>query len=710
MDMRERRVGRVSPAGVWVAHGFSRGERELVRRSCPPPLKRWATLAGLMVLALTGCEPANEAHEKQVIVLGFDGLDPVLCDAMLAAGELPNLAKLAQRGSYTRLGTSTPPQSPVAWSNLITGTDSGHHGVFDFVHRDPETAVPFSSAATHDPPDPLPIVGNDWDSVSMFGYQFPFRATRMKTNRHARAFWEYLTESGVPAHVFRMPANYPPTESGGSHFCCLSDMGTVDLVNSQGTFSYYTEDPDERYMPLPAAGGKVHALFVNDHRAVGKFVGPVNDFKVTSEKRSRGGKSKYSEVPFVIHRDPSNSVVSISYGGQDVILNEGEWSDWYGVEFEMIPHALALKGICRFYLKEVHPHLKLYVSPFNFDPREESWEIDQPSDWSVRVSDKVGRYYTQGLPEDTKALSNKVLSRDEFLQQAELIYQERLKLLDFALDHYHGGLLFFYFGSSDQIGHTFWGVRDADHPAINDEERVKYKRVMEDVYVRLDAVVGQVAEQYPDATLMVMSDHGFGSYRRRFNMNTWLRDNGYAAMKSEYQPSAPFNFDFAETRVYALGINAMYVNVKGRETAGIVPPADKRALMDQVTEKLKAYRDPETGARVVRDVYQCDRIFSGPLVEVGPDMIVGYDTGYQGGGSLGEFPEKVIEDNTDAWCGDHCVAPELVPGVLFSSRRVGVIDPTLLDIAPTLMNAFGVAPPEQMKGRDLFATSLADGR
>lgn len=662
------------------------------------------------VLVATGCEQGNEPHETKVIVLGFDGMDAGLCREMIDAGLLPNLAKLAEQGSFSPLGTSTPPQSPVAWSNLMTGTDSGRHGVFDFVHRDPVTSIPFSSAAMDEPPKPLLLLGHSLDEVSALGYKLPLRPNLVKANRHAPAIWEYLTAAGKPVHIFRMPANYPPAESSGAHFCCLSDMGTPDLTNSLGTFSYYTTDPAEHDMKMADGGGELYPVSVSNHKVESEFVGPTNDFLVpkTGLAARLDPGVKHAVVPFAVLRDPTEAVATIRYSGKDVVLEQGEWSDWQTIEFEMIPHLVTLKGMCRFLLKEVHPHVKLYVSPFNFDPQEKSWEIDQPADWSVTVSDAVGRYYTQGLPEDTKALSNEVLSRDEFLQQAELIFEERTKLLEFALDHYRGGLLFFYFGSTDQIAHMFWGARKPGHPAITPEEHIKYKRVMEDLYVRMDEIVGRTAKRFADATLMVMSDHGFDDYKRSFSLNTWLKENGYAAMKNPFNHDESFNFDFSATRAYGLGINALYINLRGRESGGIVDPFDKQSLMDEIAAKLKAYRDPKTGGEVVKEVYQCDKIFSGPMVAVGPDMIIGYARGYQGGGSaLGSFPKEVVKDNTDAWCGDHCVATDLVPGVLFTNRKTEVHDPTLLDIAPTILQEFGLTPPEVMKGRNLFARSIA---
>ncbi|NOS99110.1 MAG: hypothetical protein HOP29_00600 [Phycisphaerales bacterium] len=651
-----------------------------------------------------GCSEEEATHAMKVIVLGFDGLDPALCEELMAAGRLPHLSALARRGSFKRLGTSVPPQSPVAWSNLMTGTDSGQHGVFDFIHRDPTTAAPFSSAAVEVPPEPLPIVGSRVDSVPAFGYELPVRPTTIKPNRHSRAFWEYLTEAGVPAHVFRMPANYPPTASAGAHFCCLSDMGTVDVVNSQGgTFSYYTSDPAEQESGLTTEGGVLYGVTVHDDRVDGQWTGPVNEYVAGA------GSPEPVRVAFVLRRDPSEDVVTVEWQDQTVLLREGEWSEWRPVTFELVPYVTTLRAMVRLYMKEVHPQVKLYVSPFNMDPQEESWEIDRPKNWSRHVSDAIGRYYTQGLAENTKALSNRIFTRDEFLRQSEIVFQERLRLFDFAMGHYRGGLLFFYFGTTDLVGHMFWGAQRAGHPGVTDEEHQRYGQVMAELYERVDEIVGRAVERFPDALLMVVSDHGFCDYRRSVHLNTWLQQNGYAVMNNPPDRKASMNFDFLQTRAYGVGLNGLYINLAGRERMGVVDSAYRQSVIDEITAKLLAFRDPKSGGAVVKTVYDGRRQYHGPLRDAGPDLIVGYMAGYRGSGesAMGAFPKAVIEDNTDAWGADHCVAADQVPGVLFSSERVRVDEPDLLDIAPTLLARFGVAAPGQMTGRDFLGGSLA---
>src|SRR5271167_5225402 len=96
---------------------------------------------------LLSCQRARAISSKKVIILGIDGLDPDLLTKFMAEGKMPNFARLAEQGSFRRLTTSIPPQSPVAWSNLITGLNAGGHGIFDFIHRDPKTLEPYFSTS-----------------------------------------------------------------------------------------------------------------------------------------------------------------------------------------------------------------------------------------------------------------------------------------------------------------------------------------------------------------------------------------------------------------------------------------------------------------------------------------------------------------------------------------------------------------------------------
>ncbi len=653
-------------------------------------------------LALPSCSEDRSA-DQQLIVLGFDGMDPKLCDELMDQGRLPTLAKLREAGGYRPLGTSTPPQSPVAWSSLITGTNPGEHGIFDFIHRDPKTYMPYASTSKTE--------AGGWP-LHLGKYEFQLQGSKVVNLRYGKPFWEYLTEGGIPAQVYRMPANYPPEESSGANFCCLSDMGTPDIRGSQGEFSYYTDGAFNFRKRL--GGGKAYQVRFKNHRAQTAFYGPGDALLAPKIKNGRAVSNPPVETPLTIYRDPSEPTARLVWDDQEVLLARGEWTDWYPVEFKMGPQVAGLaastaKSICRFYLKQVHPTFELYVTPLNIDPLSPVLPISQPAGFATDVAKVIGRHYTQGLPEETKALTHDILSRDEFLEQTEIVLTERLKMHDYALDHYEGGVLFFYFGGTDQVAHMFWGARHTDHPALTAEEHAKYKNVMADLYERMDAVVAKTIERFPEATVMLMSDHGFETFTRQFNLNNWLVENGYAVAARKGRFDVLGNVRWLRTRAYALGINGLYINLVGRERDGIVRPEDKQALMDEITAKLVAYRDPENGRQAVQEVYQADRVYSGPNVPLGPDLQIGYARTYRASWAtaLGGSAEHIVDDNTDAWCGDHCIATDLVPGVLFSTRPIGLPDPTLEDIAPTILTEFGITVPPQMKGRNVFSSQAA---
>ena len=671
--------------------------------------------AALCMVAGTGCSDNQKPADtgKRVIVLGFDGMDSRLTRNMLDEGLLPHFAKLASEGGFRPLKTSTPPQSPVAWSSLITGTDPGKHGIFDFIHRDPKTYIPYASTTRTE------SVGR---SLEWGKWKIPLSGGDVTNLRHGTPFWQYLTEAGINAHIYRMPANYPPLPSPGKgEFLTLTDMGTPDLKGSQGEFSFYTTGS---YTGGHVSGGKVYRPIARQDVISDKFYGPKDPLVADQSK------ARELAVPFTAFRDPDKPTVVIEWQDHRVLLKEGEWSDWQTITFDLGPsvagaHLESLSGSFRMYLKQVRPAFQLYVTPIQVDPLDPDLPVAYPDDFSVEVASKVGRYFTQGLPEDTKALTHHVLNRDEFLQQAQFVFDERLKLLDFALGRYHDGFLFFYFGSTDQVAHMFWGAMAPKHPAISPEVHRKFHDEVRKTYEKADRALGKVMDRYPDATIICVSDHGFLDFAEGFNLNNWLVENRYAALKPGASGRDIFSFDWSKTKAYAMGINGLYINLVGRERDGIVIAARKQALMDEISEKLLAYVDPRTGKHPVMRVYQSQKIYSPDHLDIAPDMQIGYGIGYRGswGTALGGTPlnrdktlKPIIEDNTDAWCGDHCVATELVPGVIFANQPLLLSDPGLEDVAPTILELFGVAVPEQMNGTSVFdrkrrpAVAAATGR
>jgi len=653
--------------------------------SCSP-LGRGLFAAAVITVALLaagdpGCTRGREeaALKTRVIVLGFDGMDYTLTKEMMADGRLPHLARLAAQGSFQSLGTSTPPQSPVAWSNFITGMDAGGHGIFDFIHRDPKTMVPYLSTSRPEPSD---------KKLTLGGYQFPLAADKIELLRFGTPFWEVLEKKGIRTIIMRMPANFPPSGTATRE---LSGMGTPDVIGSYGTFSYYTSDPAARE-EKDLAGGTVYGVSVSDDMVKGTLYGPKNPFLVKSQEASVG---------FTVYVDPQAAVAKIVVGDEERVVKVGEWSDWVPVTLKFIP-TQSVRVICRFYLREVRPVFGLYVTPLNLDPTKPAMPISTPASFAGELAGATGPFYTQGMPADTKAFNDGVFSADEFLAQANMAQEEAVRQFQYVLNHFEDGLLFYYFGHSDQVSHMMWRSMDPQHPAYKASD-ARFKNVIPDLYRSLDDIVGATVEKMdPKTTLVVMSDHGFASWRRAFHLNTWLKENGYLAVKDPHPKNDPglfANVDWSRTRAYALGLNGLYINLRGREEWGIVDPQDRLLLMNEIVGKLTKTVDPKTGDIAVASVFRSDDYKYTGHVEIGPDLIVGYAKGTRGSNesALGKVPPEVFMDNTDEWSGDHCMDPDSVPGVLFTSRPLKKPVAKLQDLAAAIVAEFGIErfPPRQ---------------
>ncbi|MHB8080250.1 MAG: alkaline phosphatase family protein [Candidatus Krumholzibacteriia bacterium] len=647
----------------------------------------------------TTAPAATAAGNAKVMVIGFDGMDPQLLERFVAGGTMPNFARFMRAGSYTRLGTAVPPQSPVAWSDFITGQDAGGHGIFDFIHRDPHTLIPFLSTSEATPSTQFFRFGK---------WKFPRGAADVKLLRHGTAFWELLADAGVDVTVFKIPSNFPPVACEARQ---LSGMGTPDILGTYGVFTYITDDPPA---DTDLAGGRVVVVDTDSGRFSADIPGPVNTFR-------EGDPEALVRLEATL--DPAHPAASFRVGDARFVLQAGEWSDWVTLRFPLVPwlrHVPGLTdrsqvtGICRFYLMETRPSFRLYVTPIQIDPRAPAMPISTPPGYSRELAQAVGPFYTQGLPEDTKALEAGVLDDDDYISLSGNVLQERLAQLRHELDRFRGlrsGFLFFYFNNPDQNCHMFWRAMDPSSPlhaaAVAHEQRIR------DVYAAMDAALGEaLAAVDACTTVIVMSDHGFAPYNRSFHVNSWLLENGYLALQPGVD-RASVNYlsgvDWDRTRAYALGINGLYLNLRGRESRGSVAPAEREALLAELVAKLEAVVDPRDGQRAIRHAYRADRVYHGPHAAEGPDIILGYYRGFRGSNesALGGIPGVVFADNLLKWSGDHCMAADEVPGVIVANRPILKDEPTLRDLAPTLLHLFGVAPTPEMTGGDIFAAKGA---
>lgn len=625
-----------------------------------------------MAVASVACDSRAPVGRK-VIVLGFDGLDHELTAQMLQSGRLPALAKLAAAGQFAPLGTTVPPQSPVAWSTFITGLDPGGHGIFDFIHRDPKTMTPFLSTTRTE----------GGRTITLGPWRVPLSGGRVELLRQGQPFWDVLEARGIPTTIIRMPANFPPSGTASRE---LSGMGTPDLLGTYGTFSFFTSEP-YAFAGGTLSGGEV--IQVRPRQGVVEAVlkGPDNPFRSASER---------VEAPVTVAIGQGANAVTLTLGREERVLKIGEWSDWLPVEFPLAP-TQSLSGEVRFFLKALDPFFELYASPVNIDPLSPAMPVSTPTSYAADLAEATGRFYTQGMPEDTKALKTGVLTTSEFLAQAAIAGEENIRQYAHVLDGFTDGFLFYYFGNVDQVGHMMWHSRDPQHPTYRPERDAQYLALMEQLYQSLDRVVADTqARLGPDDLLVVMSDHGFTTWRRAFNLNSWLRDEGYLAArdpKLENDPGYFTNVDWSRTRAYGLGLNGLYLNLQGRERDGIVPAAEREALVSELRRKLLAVIDPATGQPAITKVYRRDEVYTMTTsADLAPDLIIGYAKGTRTSdeSALGGLPREVLTDNTTHWTGDHCMDHEAVPGVLFSSRPLKREARSLQQLAAALLAEFGV--------------------
>jgi len=633
------------------------------------------TLALVLAVALVGTACDRHLPDgHKVIVLGFDGLDYDLTREMIDSGGLPGLARLAASGGFAKLGTTIPPQSPVAWSTFITGLDPGGHGIFDFVHRDPKTMLPYLSTARTEGAERTIGVGR---------WQLPLSGARVELLRRGQPFWEVLEERGVPTTIIRMPANFPPSGTATRE---LSGMGTPDLLGTYGTFAFYTSEP-YAFADQALSGGVVQRVRVREGVVRATLDGPDNPFLRTPEK-VRADLSVYVSA--------ENTHVKLVVGGEERLLAVGEWTDWVPVSFPLVP-TQSLRGEIRFFLKGLDPFFELYASPLNIDPLEPAMPVSHPASYAAELADATGRFYTQGMPEDTKGLKTGVLTDAEFLAQARIAGDENRRQYGYVLDNFASGLLFYYFGNVDQVSHMMWRPRDRGHPAYNATTDAPNAQVVEELYRGLDAVVTDtLARLGPNDLLVVMSDHGFTSWRRAFHLNSWLRDNDYLTLRDPNRLDDPgffANVDWSRTRAYGLGLNGLYVNVKGRERDGVVEPAAREGLVKEIADKLLATIDSQTATAAITKAYPREQVYQLTGNEdLAPDLIVGYAKGTRGSdeSALGGLPRETIVDNTSHWSGDHCMDHEAVPGILLTSRPLRRPAPTIGSLAAAILADFGI--------------------
>lgn len=619
---------------------------------------------------------------KRFIAIGFDGQDPQLTDRFIAEGKLPNFQRLAEMGCYKPLRTTFPSISPVAWSSFATGSHPARHNIYDFLDRDRRSYLPVLSSTK---------IGSIDRFMKLGPFQIPLEKPEIRLLRKSTPFWSILGEHNIWSTVLRVPITFPPDRFYGAQ---LSAMCTPDLLGTQGTFLLFTTRPADAAFK---EGGLRVAVQMQGDRVEGLLEGPDNLLRV-------GNPPLTLAVSADLER--SSDRAAVTFGNERVDLQLGELSDWVPLTFNAAP-GIKVRGIARVMMTEMNGHFSLYMTPIALDPEKPAMPVSHPHYYSTYLSKLQGSFSTLGLAEDTWALNEKVIEDRHFWELSMDIDDERQTMFWSALDKLRKGSLVCVFDGTDRIQHMFWRYLEEGHPA-DDGSDSDYRDAIERLYIKNDKLVGKMLDRLQDDDLlMVLSDHGFASFRRGLNLNRWLMDNGYLTLEDGADGTAEWlrGVDWSRTQAYCLGLSGMFFNIKGRESQGIVDKREVDALKAEIGAKLKGLRDDENDEVAIVEAFDTAKLYNGPYLENAPEFVIGYNRGYRTSWdcATGVVQAPLFEDNTKAWSGDHCVDPRLVPGVLFCNRPIDVDDPALIDIAPTVLQQFGVAQPKHMDGQALFA-------
>ena len=632
---------------------------------------------------IKGQRAYKKSSINRLIIIGLDGLEPTLAEKYMSEGKLPNFSKLKKNGAYARLQTTIPSISPVAWSSFMTGSNPSKHNIFDFLSRNPKTYLPDLSSAR---------IGKPKKTLSLGKYNIPLSKPEIKGLRKSIPFWKILGQKGIFSTVLRVPITFPPEKFKGH---LLSGMCAPDLKGSQGTFSFYTSDKERI---KKREGGINIPLSLNGDKIETYISGPENNLLRNDEE---------IHLPLQISIDNDKEEALLEVSGQKFKLEKQTFSGWKKLTFRP-GLGIKIKAICRFYISQIRPHFEMYLTPLNLDPEKPALPLSHPFIYSVYLAKLLGSFITLGEANDTWALNEGVLSEEAFLELTYSNHEEWENMLFNAMNKTKKGLVTCVFETTDSIQHMFWRYLDESHPALQRGQANMSAKVIEDLYQRMNELVGKVLDKTDEKDIVIiMSDHGFKSFRRGVNLNSWLYLNGYLSLKEEKKGSEEWfkDVDWEQTKAYALGLGGVYINQKGREAKGTIHAGEEtKVLKRELIRKLDGLRDDERNAIAINKVFDRDELPSGPYLDNCPDLIVGYNEGYRisWDSVTGKVNDLVFEDNIKAWSGDHCIDPRIVPGIFFCNKKINTESPSIMDIAPTALELFGLQVPSHMDGHSLL--------
>lgn len=630
----------------------------------------------------------KKTNTGRVVVVGFDGMDPELTNLYLSKGLLSNFSKLKEKGNFSKLQTTLPPISPVAWSSFSTGSNPAKHNIFDFLAPNRKNYTSYLSS--------VKISGSN-KHLNLGKYKFPLKKAKISILKKSKTFWKILGEHGIFSIILRVPITYPPEKFFGA---LISGMCVPDILGTQGTFTFYSSNSETHKEHI---GGQQIQVEIKNNSIETYIPGPNHPFlKEPVQLRTK----------IKIFTENENKV-KLRVGKKTHVLEINKYSDWVEIPYKILP-GIKINGIAKFYLKSVSPEFKLYLTPVNINPERPSLPVGTPKVFPIYMSKIIGKFGTLGLMEDTWALNEGIIDEQAFWDQSVEFFKEVENMFFQSLKKVRKGALVCVFDLTDRTQHMFMRYLDSKHPANIGRDSDKYKNKILESYQLADNLIGKLNDELNDNdALIILSDHGFKQFQRGFNLNKWLLENGYLSLKDSSSESDEWfeNVNWNKTKAYGIGLNGLYINQKGRESEGVVNTGnEKKKLLNELKNKLLEVIDEKTGKRIMREIYITDEVYKGPYKENAPDLLLGFYTGYRisWDSVTGKICGNIIVDNTRKWSGDHCIDPREVPGILFSNRKLKTEDPRIIDIAPSILELLGIRKPGYMDGQPIIQDKNAD--
>jgi predicted AlkP superfamily phosphohydrolase/phosphomutase len=688
-------------------------------------IARAAVMAGFMasaVLLAQGCNrTASDPNRPKLLILGFDGMDPRLLDRWMKAGQLPNISRLASTGSVRPLTTTHSPESPTAWASFATGVNPGKHNIYDFLVRNTTTYLPDLGMVRREP------------ARFLFGY-VPIAKPKLFSTRGGTSFWVVAGQAGVRSSILTVPVTFPPEEVPNGEL--LAGLPLPDIRGTMGTFYYFATDLSRYEEGNTEFGGVLKRLTINRDVAHTEIIGPPNpvvrqqiqQIRAKSPTLTDADRSTLAElqavedvrVPLTIRWNRTAKTATVEVQGQSLLLEQGRMSRWIDIEFR-VNFLVRLHGMAQLLLMNADKELQLYMSPVNWKPDAPPLPISSPASFAGDLFHRLGHFRTLGWAEATWPLNEGRMDEQMFMDDLYKAFDDRAQVILSRIDTGHWDLLVGVIESTDRVQHMMWRLADPDHPMYDVALAARFGDSILRVYRRADQFVGEVLERVdPRTTIVIVSDHGFHSWRKAVNLNTWLVQEGYMVLQTQGGPQpgekklddlfggGEFweNVDWSRTRAYAMGLGQIYFNLRGRESRGIVSPgAEARQLADEISARLLTMTDPEDGARIVRAVYKRDDIYTGGYILNAAELQVGMEDGYRVSWqtTLGGSPQGIVYPNMKKWSGDHGGYDfATTAGVLITNKPVASATPSIMDIAPTVLKYFGVQIPGEIDGKALF--------